>query len=70
MVELAFRFSVVRCACCGLPSEGNFEIHRDGWGIGPEVSLCDDCGGRAYPTCDEIWAAIADQRPSGGEAGK
>lgn len=44
------------CAYCGKhPTEGNCAIHRDGFGEGPEVPLCDACGGEGSPTCEEIW---------------
>jgi hypothetical protein len=47
------------CAYCDRPAEGNFSIHRDGFGVGPEVPLCDDCGSKPEPTCGEIWDRIA-----------
>lgn len=47
------------CAYCGKPAEGNFSIHRDGFGVGPEVELCDACGGYPHPTCEQIWEQIA-----------
>jgi hypothetical protein len=47
------------CAFCGQPAEGNYSIHRDGFGEGPEVDLCDAHGGDLLPTCEEIWAKIA-----------
>lgn len=47
------------CAYCGKPAEGNYAIHRDGFGVGPEVDLCDACGGGAIPTCRAIWNLIA-----------
>ena len=47
------------CAFCGKPAEDNFSIHRDGFGVGPEVDLCDACGGSETPTCEEIWDVIA-----------
>lgn len=50
------------CAACGQPAEGNFAIHRDGYGIGPEVPLCNGCGGGEEPTCADLWAAIAARR--------
>lgn len=46
------------CACCDAPAEGNYSIHRDGFGDGPEVWLCDECGKDETPTCEEIWARI------------
>lgn len=47
------------CANCGNPAEGNYSIHRDGFGEGPEVDLCDACGSKPEPTCAEIWENIA-----------
>lgn len=47
------------CVYCGHPAEGNFTIHRDGFGVGPEVPLCDACGGAETPSCADIWDAIA-----------
>ena len=53
------------CAFCKTPIEGehNFSIHRDGMDQGPEVPLCDACGGEDGPTCEEIWAVIAAPTP-------
>lgn len=47
------------CAACTKPAEGNFSIHRDGFGIGPEVPLCNGCGASETPTVEELWARIA-----------
>lgn len=47
------------CAYCGKPSEGNHTIHRDGFGIGPEVALCDAHGSGELPSCEQIWEQIA-----------
>jgi hypothetical protein len=47
------------CAFCGDPAEGNYAIHRDGFGIGPEVDLCDECGQYPKPTCEDIWEEIS-----------
>ena len=47
------------CSYCGRPAEGNFSIHRDGFGVGPEVELCDACGSEELPTCGQIWGRIA-----------
>lgn len=47
------------CAFCGKPAEGNYSIHRDAFGVGPEVDLCDAHGSEATPTCEEIWERIA-----------
>ena len=51
--------NVRNCAFCGELAEGNFAIHRDGFGVGPEVDLCNDCGGSDSPSLTEIWNAIA-----------
>lgn len=50
------------CAACGCEDEGNYSIHRDGFCEGPEVPLCDECGGDVIPTCQEIWDMIAERR--------
>lgn len=47
------------CAFCGKPAEGNYAVHRDGFGVGPEVDLCDACGSGQEPTLAEIWDRIA-----------
>lgn len=47
------------CAFCGGAAAGNYGIHRDGFGVGPEVDLCDGCGSGLKPTCEEIWDLIA-----------
>lgn len=47
------------CAYCGRPADGNFTIHRDGYGVGPEVDLCDWCGMYPAPSCEEMWDLIA-----------
>ncbi len=47
-----------RCAMCGENAEGNYAIHRDGFGEGPEVPLCDECGSFSTPTCEEIWEKL------------
>lgn len=49
----------MECAYCKAPAQGNYSIHRDGFCIGPEVPLCDDCGAHAEPTCEEIWEKIS-----------
>lgn len=46
------------CAACGKPSEGYRSIHRDWFGEGPEVPLCNDCGLHEYPSCPELWNRI------------
>lgn len=49
----------VTCAACDKPAKGEFAIHRDGFGEGPEVLLCNDCGESVLPTCEELWERIA-----------
>lgn len=49
---------VRRCAVCRKKTEGEYSIHRDGFGEGPEVPLCNECGSGEPPTCEEIWALI------------
>lgn len=56
------------CACCGKKAQGNYAIHRDGFGDGPEVPLCDACGGQPEPACEEIWARIRARREVEGTA--
>ena len=53
----------MKCAYCGKPAEGNYLTHRDGFGIGPEVALCDACGENGEPTLHQIWAKIANPEP-------
>lgn len=45
-----------RCAYCGRVAEGKYSVHRDGFGEGPEVPLCNRCGSGKKPTLGEIWA--------------
>lgn len=49
------------CACCGKTVKGvaKYSIHRDGFEVGPEVPLCNDCGSHPSPTLEEIWSRIA-----------
>lgn len=47
------------CAACGEPTTGEYSIHRDGYGLGPEVELCDACGAHDGPTCEELFRMIA-----------
>jgi hypothetical protein len=56
---LDFTAPEVDCAYCGERTQGNFTIHRDGFNKGPEVHLCNACGGSAFPTLKEIWAKIS-----------
>lgn len=57
--------SASECAACGKPAEGNASVHRDGFDVGPEVELCDDCGLGELPTLETIWAQIANRRVNG-----
>lgn len=52
------------CAYCErvIDGEVHLAIHRAGFGEGPEVDLCDGCGGNPTPTCEEIWAKISQRR--------
>lgn len=51
---------MVTCAFCGAETvPGYASIHRDGFGVGPEVTLCAACGLHETPTCEEIWDRIA-----------
>lgn len=51
------------CANCDKPAEGNYSIHDKAEHMfeGPkyEVPLCDACGSKPLPTCEEIWDNIA-----------
>jgi hypothetical protein len=52
-----------RCAYCGRDALGDgASIHRDGFCRGPQVRLCLYCGAEDGPTCEEIWARIAERR--------
>lgn len=53
-----------RCAYCGDPASGDYAVHRDGLGVGPEVPLCAQCVGPGGPSLSVIWDRIA-VRPSG-----
>lgn len=55
------------CSYCGGPAEGNYSIHRDGFGDGPEVDLCDRHGEGWEPSCEEIWERIAERRAAGAQ---
>jgi hypothetical protein len=56
------------CAACGSPAalkedgEPRYTIHRDGFSVGPEVPLCEDCGGHELPDCPTLWDMIAARR--------
>lgn len=49
------------CVACGTPCVGAFSIHRDGFGVGPEVPLCRGCGAHELPTCETLWKWIAER---------
>lgn len=53
------------CAYCKAPIHGEieFSIHRDGFAEGPEVPLCEKCGGHETPSCTEIWDRISQAEP-------
>lgn len=53
------------CAACGERAEGEYSIHRDGFGVGPEVPLCNACGREETPTCDDLWRRIAKRLAAG-----
>lgn len=56
----------MRCVYCGDKTDGEkYAVHRDGFGVGPEVPLCDRCGEGERPTMREIWDRIA--QPADGE---
>lgn len=57
------------CAYCGEPAEGNYSIHRDGFGQGPEVPICDAHGGSEDPSCHLIWIEIAERMDGGAQIG-
>jgi hypothetical protein len=52
------------CAACGTKIRGKaqYSIHRDGFCIGPEVSLCVACGEDVTPTCEQLWEMIRERR--------
>ena len=45
------------CSYCNVPivGEPTIRLHRDAMGEGPQMPLCNDCGGRREPSCEEIW---------------
>ncbi len=52
------------CAYCSgpLPDPIGYTIHRDGFGEGPEVPLCNGCAQFPSPTCEQIWDRIRERR--------
>ncbi|MFA5052815.1 MAG: hypothetical protein WC565_02055 [Parcubacteria group bacterium] len=57
--DKAYEMSGLKCAYCGGPAQGNYSLHRDGFCVGPEVDLCDNCGSGVTPSCEQIWDQIA-----------
>lgn len=51
--------TVAHCAFCSKPHEGQFSIHRDGFCEGPQVPLCNACGGKSEPSEAQIWERIS-----------
>jgi hypothetical protein len=51
------------CAYCGAAATGADSIHRDGFGLGPEVVLCDPCGTGRLPSAEQIWYKVAKVGP-------
>ena len=54
--------TVLTCAFCGAKAEGHYSIHRDGFGVGREVNLCDRDGRSFEPSCEIIWDALKGKR--------
>lgn len=46
------------CAFCRAPAQGNYSVHISPSMTGPEVPLCDMCGGHETPLLSHIWHAI------------
>jgi hypothetical protein len=59
--EILLTINKVHCSYCFVEIKGEveFTVHRDGFGIGPEVPLCVGCGSKPIPTLEEIWSKIA-----------
>jgi hypothetical protein len=55
------------CSCCGcrFGYTPQASIHRDGFDVGPEVVLCNDCGLHELPSCETIWNRIATRKAAG-----
>jgi len=53
------------CVYCDGPAEGKYSIHRDGFCEGPQVPLCNFCGGDPSPRESEIWDRIQAVRRNG-----
>ena len=48
-------FCATHCAACGRAAEGEYSLHRDGFSEGPQVPLCNFCGGEEEPTLGLLW---------------
>ena len=44
------------CCYCGGVAGGDYAIHRDDMGVGPELPLCKACAEDDAITCEAIWA--------------
>lgn len=49
------------CVYCDKVAGTRFAIHRDGFGEGPDVPLCDACGEDDAITCEMIWVRVAEK---------
>jgi hypothetical protein len=47
------------CYCKKAFVESDYSIHRDDFGEGPEVPLCNECGEDDRISCEMIWARIS-----------
>lgn len=56
--------SKITCIFCGNEVQGNYQLHRDNFGIGPIVDLCDKCGESDELTLGVIWESIAIDQPN------
>lgn len=53
-----------KCTYCGATFEAlQYSIHRDGFGIGPEVPLCSGCVENPLILMEDIWERIAYPEP-------
>jgi hypothetical protein len=48
-----------RCCYCRGPASGDYSIHSDDFGVGPEVPLCNGCAEDPAITCEMIWERCA-----------
>lgn len=56
------------CYCCR-PTQGEYSIHRDGFGEGPEIDLCNACAENDNITCEMIWERNAARSETDRETG-